>query len=387
MYINHNLTEIEVFGLHSLHNLSDGHSYFDTNIIYKDVIDSLPEIWSIAASTPIPKMENDFKSNFSKFYKLHGLLDYPYFSICPTASNSIDIIGAWAHETRCIVGLIEPTFDNLALLLKRREVSIESIPESYFHQIEQLEKEIKVKKLGALFIVNPNNPTGVRLSEENIKDIIYLCKRMNVTIIFDTTFRFSNPFPIDEYMLLQEAAVSFIILEDTGKFWPALDTKASLLVYSENNASLLRKIYEEIYLCSSNLSLAILSFMINKTYDIGGINFIHNFINERMNYVKESLSKTLVEVKNNNESIMSVAWLNIEKLNTTDLELVKYFRTHNLSVLPGRYFFWNSHHKNGHQFIRISLLKSYEKFVAAINILSLALAKYPSNIINMEKSC
>lgn len=61
MYINQNLTEIEVLGLHSLHNLSDGHSYFDTNIIYKDVIDNLTKIWSIAASTPIPKMENDFK--------------------------------------------------------------------------------------------------------------------------------------------------------------------------------------------------------------------------------------------------------------------------------------------------------------------------------------
>jgi aspartate/methionine/tyrosine aminotransferase len=371
---NQSLTEHEVFGLSVKYNLADGHSYISAKKHFGAVLCNLPELWDSAVETPIPKMEKIFKDIFADYFALPGLKDHKHFSVCPTASNSIDIVGAWARSRNFKIGLVEPTFDNLAQLLRRREVLLEAIPEDVFSDLGLLEEVIQDRNLDAVFMVNPNNPTGFVIDAVMMKSIIELCQKLDVILILDTSFRFCHKTRIDEYALLVERGASFIILEDTGKQWPTLDAKASLLSYSEDLANDIRTIYEEIYLCCSNFSLRVIIAFIEATLKKGGLHYMHSIIANNAEIARSQLTGTLVDIEHPHpDSSMAVIWLNIERTGLSDLELTDYLAKYDVAVLPGRYFYWNSHEVVGHDRIRIAIMKPDDQFGFSISRLKQAL--------------
>lgn len=382
---NNNLTELEVFGLSAAYNLADGHSYISAKKHFSSVLSALPALWHSAVNTPIPEMEKRFKNKFAEYFALEGLREHTHFCVCPTASNSIDIVGAWARAKHYKVGLVEPTFDNLAQLLRRREVALEAVPETMLFDLDALEQLILGEGLDALFLVNPNNPTGVALDVEAMSNIIALCHKHNVILILDTSFRFCHQTAIDEYSLLREAGLSFIVLEDTGKQWPTLDTKASLLSYSQDLSTDIRNIYEEIYLCCSNFSLRVIIEFIDATLKKGGISYMHSVVTQNIGIARSELEGTLVGIETAEaDSVMSVMWLNIERTALSDLELTDYLGKRGVAVLPGRYFYWNSHHVAGHDRIRIALMKADDIFGSSIRRLKQALLEL--DVLSMAKN-
>lgn len=371
---NNCLTELEVYGLSAPYNLADGHSYLSASQYFNSVVSALPALWEAAEKTPVPEMELLFKDKFSDYFGLQGLKNNTLFSVCPTASNSIDIVGAWAREMNYTVGLVEPIFDNLAQLLRRREVRLTPVAEAAFANIECLREAIAEQKLDVLFMVNPNNPTGTVISESMMSAIMDVCVAHGVVVVLDTSFRFCNSTTIDEYQMLLDKKASFIILEDTGKQWPSLDTKVSLLSYSLDVAPTVRSIYEELYLCSSNFSLRILIEFIDATQAKGGISYIQSLVKSNVTYACEALSTTQIALESpSHASIMSVVWLNIERTGLDDLSLTAYLATYGVAVLPGRYFYWNSHHSAGHHYVRIAVLKPDHLFKHSIIQLKKAL--------------
>jgi len=385
---NNNLTELEVFGLSAQYNLADGHSYISAEKHFNTVLSELPALWRSANETPVPDMERIFKNKFAEYFGLEGLSNHSGYSICPTASNSIDIVGAWARSMNYKVGLVEPTFDNLAQLLRRREVELEAISEIVLADIVSLEEVLRSKQLDVLFMVNPNNPTGTVIGAAAMSNIVELCSRLDVVLVLDTSFRFCHKTDIDEYALLKEKGCSFIILEDTGKQWPTLDTKASLLSYSENLERGIRNIYEEIYLCCSNLSLRVIIAFIDATLNKGGVSYMQSVISKNIEIVKSELKNSLVTIDAvEPDSTMTVMWLNIEKTGLSDLELTEYLAKFSVAVLPGRYFYWNSHHVAGHNRIRIALLKPDDQFGPSMVRLKEALTDLEAFKISENRHC
>jgi len=383
---NSNLTELEVFGLSAKYNLADGHSYISAEKHFNTVLSELPALWQSATEVPIPDMERLFKNKFAEYFGLKGLSKHASFSVCPTASNSIDIVGAWARSMNYKVGLVEPTFDNLAQLLRRREVELEAISEMVLADMVLLERFLVSKELDVLFMVNPNNPTGTAIGSVAMSNIAQLCSRLDVVLVLDTSFRFCHKNDIDEYALLKEKGTSFIILEDTGKQWPTLDTKASLLSYSENLERNIRNIYEEIYLCCSNLSLRVIIAFIDATLEKGGISYMQSVISTNIELVKSKLKNSLVTIESvETDSTMTVMWLNIEKTGLSDLELTEYLASYGIAVLPGRYFFWNSHNIAGHDRIRIALLKPDDEFGPSVQRLKNALEELESMAVQRKR--
>lgn len=363
-----------MYGLSAPYNLADGHSYLSALHYFDSVVAALPEFWAAAEKTSVPEMEALFKEKFASYFGLDGLKEHSLFSVCPTASNSIDIVGAWAKEKNYTVGLVEPTFDNLAQLMRRRGVDLKPIAEVDFADIECLRQIIVEQKLDVLFMVNPNNPTGTVISENMMSAIMDLCVEHGVIVVLDTSFRFCNNNSVDEYQMLLDKKASFIILEDTGKQWPSLDTKVSLLSYSEDVAAGVRSVYEELYLCSSNLSLRILIGFIDATQAKGGISYIQSLVRENAKYAYEALSTTQVVVElPSSDATMSVVWLDIEQTGLDDLSLTAYLATYGVAVLPGRYFYWNSHHIAGHNRVRIAVLKPDHVFKRSVDQLKKAL--------------
>ena len=97
---------------------------------------------------------------------------------------------------------------------------------------------------------------------------------------------------------------------------------------------------------------------------------MQQLILERRQYVLKQLAESLLKPEfYNTRTLMSVIWLNISETKMSDLELVKYLNKFSLSILPGRYFYWNDHANLGHSYVRISLLKRYNTFFNSISVL------------------
>jgi aspartate/methionine/tyrosine aminotransferase len=374
------LTDIEIRGLSSHYSLADGHAYQDIDECYKAIINSLPDCWGEACTRPIPELEFSFKQAYATLAGSPALTGITQFKICPTASNSIDIVGAFLAELNIKTALIEPTFDNLALLLKRRSVELVSIYDDLLVDAARhdgLGPDVLDENVRALFLVNPNNPTGRVLSEAEFRAIVNYCAHTGTKVILDNSFRLHNRRPFDDYRLLEESGVSFVCIEDTGKVFPTLDMKGSLLVYSEDNQPLMDRIYNEIFLCTSAFSLVVLEKFLTVTAQVGLHKTVWRTVDTHRQLLRAALDLSILEVDlSARQSSLSVEWLDCSLAGLDDFRVCSQFEQQGITVLPGRMFYWNSHHVPAHQRnLRISLLKPHAKFADAVDRLSMSVGR------------
>lgn len=363
------LTEFEVVGLRAAFNFADGHAYHRMPKELMPIMNRIKTVWRESSSKEMPELEEKFKRAMSRIIRSTVLGNHSYYSLCPTASNSIDIAAAWLASNKYSVGLLEPVFDNLFLILKRRGISICDIQESDLKDIQQLEKKIERHNLKALFIVTPNNPTGFELSREEFRQIASLCSKKGLALVIDKTFRLYSRSSYDEYQILTNYQTKYIVIEDTGKTWPTHETKVSLMAYSESIASEVRSIYEEIYLCHSKFAITLLATLIERTHRIGIEKIIWEEIDKRRSRMREALKDIpLIPLINDDCCPIPLEWMDCSQTGLNDLELVKKLKGFEIAVLPGRFFFWNSPEKHVNT-IRISLLRSdaiFEKGIESI---------------------
>lgn len=370
------LTDFEVSGLHSNFCLADGHAYQDLHPAFSKIVRSLPQIWHDSAALSIPEAEQLFNQTYASFIRSPILTSYKNFRICPTASNSIDLVGAVLKALEKNAVLVEPTFDNLALLVKRRGVSLSAVGDKeLFAAAEANEIEVdfpEFKHIGALFLVNPNNPTGIVLSEEGFKNIVYFCKKHNVILVVDNCFRIYRRNLFDDYQILIESGVSFIGFEDTGKVWPTQDMKASIIYFSDDLRTLFNELYNEVYLCVSNFTLRILSGFIEATAKAGVQETIWNTVDQRRAMLRKAVEGSWLSVPDMSiHSKLPVEWLVYSAGDKNDLSICEELKLYNLAVLPGRHFYWNSADDHRHQkYIRVSLMKRETIFMTGLTILT-----------------
>ncbi len=374
------LTDIEVGGLSSPYSLADGHAYQDLSDAYAPVVEGLADSWKRAQATPIPDMERRYVHTFGSVVGSKTLATLRNFKICPTASNSIDILGAFLATKGLRTGLIEPTFDNLALLLLRRGVDLPAIDDAALVKAidaDALGAFLAPFRVGGLFLVNPNNPTGRVLTRAQLDVVVNTCLRTNTTLLLDNSFRIHNRHAFDDYAVLLESGVSFVAFEDTGKTFPTLDMKASILAYSEDNKALVEEIYKEFYLCVSSFALDVLIGFLEATARHGLEDTVWKVVDEHRAQLRFAMSGTVLRVHPEAlDSNLSVEWIDCSGTGLSDLELCALIQKSGLTLLPGRQFYWKNsalpaHHSN----VRASLLKPKLAYRKALEILSAQLAR------------
>lgn len=372
----HTLTDFEVAGLHSNYCLADGHAYQDMHPAFSHIVDSLPDLWRYASEQSIPEAEQLFNKTYASFIDSPILKEVKNFRICPTASNSIDLIAAVLKVLDLNAVLVEPTFDNLALLVRRRGISLSSVVDKALYQAAESNTIDEVfphlKEVGALFIVHPNNPTGLTLTEQAFKNLVVFCKKHHIVMVIDNCFRIYRRTLFDDYKILIESDVPFMAFEDTGKVWPTQDLKASLVYFSDHLRDVYNDIYNEVYLCVSNFSLRIIARFFEETAKVGLQKTIWDIVDTRRALLRKTIDgSSLLVPEISLHSKLPVEWLTYSLSNKNDLQICRELRELNLAVLPGRQFYWNSSHEKPHQqFIRVSLMKRESVFLKGLSILS-----------------
>lgn len=371
------LTEIESIGLSSRYDLANGHASHELAPSQRAIIDRFPRLWEHAAQQKSHEVALAYKYAFQQLANTPSLINYDFYKICPTASNSIDLVGAWLSDNHIHTALIEPTFDNLYLILKRRGVELTPLTEEGLHEGAWIDV---FKQVDAVFLVNPNNPTGKVITQKLFSEIINWCAENNKILILDNSFRFFTSQTFDVYQILLDAKVTFLSIEDTGKVWPTQEIKASLLVCSKNIYSAIHAIYDEIFLCHSNFALSILTEFLKDAHQRGLAESVWKEVAKRRELFRASLDEEILSIHEGSmNSTLSVEWVKIERYFEHDLDISMHFSARNLIFLPGRPFYWNRKSlffkPNS---IRFALLKPKHEFFTAVNFLKNELKRLKS---------
>jgi aspartate/methionine/tyrosine aminotransferase len=365
------LTQHEIEALRTRFNLADAHTHQGQSKSQRAIVSRLPELWYEAEG----EMQATFERRFVEaFLRLHGqqtalargkgMLSY---------AASISTLGAamYLKQRRMAVTLVEPVFDNLRDILRNTEIELRPLPESALADPERIYERLSAAvSTEALFLVDPNNPTGFSMlghGRRGFEEVVRFCRDHGKLLIFDFSFASfalaGDVGRFDVYELLDGSGVSYMTIEDTGKTWPIQDAKCALLTVSDD-------IYEAVYNIHTSVLLNVSPFVLNLvTHYVedsmeDGWESIRNVLETNRQAARGLLDGTILRYQDAVVPV-SVAWFEITRPDLTATELQRILHSHGIYVLPGTYFYWDNPAR-GDRYVRMALARDPEMFRAAM---------------------
>lgn len=377
------ITQHEIEALKTEYNLADAHTHQSQSISQQEIVNDLPNLWYSAEKKTQFESEQEF---IEKFYTMHGqttaLKRKEDIYLVYAASISMHITATYLMQRGMSVGLIEPCFDNLHDLMKHMRVPLSPLDESLFSDASTIYDNL-VKNalcLDAIFIVDPNNPTGFSIFSDGTEcfmELVRFCKDYNKLLIMDFCFsafvKVSGGARFDVYEILEGSGVSFIAMEDTGKTWPIQDAKCSTLQTSKDINDDVYNILTSVLLNVSPFILRMVTRYVEDSVkdDFASVRTVLDVNRElAVSYLDGGLLKYCPpEIKS------SVAWFEITDPSINADQLQETLRAHNVYVLPGKYFYW-AHPERGQRYIRLALARDSDMFLGAMKVAAGVINEY-----------
>ncbi|MFI1801642.1 pyridoxal phosphate-dependent aminotransferase [Streptomyces sp. NPDC020379] len=375
------LTQHEIEALKTRFNLADAHTHQQQSPGQQEIVAALPALWYEAETTKQAELEDRFKE---VFFRLHGQNSVRAEStmLSYAASISTLVAGMYLKRHDISVSLVEPCFDNLPDVLHNVGVHPVPVPEDALHDADRIYERLAASvTTDALFLVDPNNPTGFSLlshGRKGFEEVIRFCVDHDKLFIVDLCFaafaladpRFGR---FDLYELLDTSGVRYIALEDTGKTWPLQDAKCALLTCS-------RDLYEDVYNIHTSVLLDVSPFILNflaryvEDSIEDGMASVRDVITRNRETAQKALAGSLLEHIEPAVNV-SVAWFRIQDADIKATDLQRHLARHEVYVLPGTYFFWNEPER-GESYVRLALARDPGEFLASVTRLREAVDGY-----------
>jgi aspartate/methionine/tyrosine aminotransferase len=364
-----NLTGYEIDSLPQIYNLTDGHAFRRWSAAEEAIIDRSAQLFSNNNRLRQIEIEREYVRDFSRLAGQtcdEGALGY---LMCFTASMAFEIVANYLRLNRLRLALIEPCFDNLADIFHRHDIPMRPIPDVLLEASrERFERALRAIDSDAICLVTPNNPTGMTLTEGNLRRLLAFCKERRKLVIVDNCFRAYLPRHsiYDQYRLVLEAGVDSVLVEDTGKTWPTSEIKAPFFAVSRARGLFDRvyDIYTDFLLHVSPVGIKLMHEFIrlSRQDDMASI---HEVVRVNRRALRDNLAGTFLTPCE--REFASVAWLRIDHpLNA--LELKRILDEHGVFVLPGNHFFWHDP-RQGEKYIRVALARDADMFREASALL------------------
>lgn len=370
------LTQHEVQALKHKYNFADAHTHQSQSISQLEIVKRLPELWLESEQIKQEVLNRRFIQTFYKVRKIESALMPNNIMLHYAASVATIQVANFLLKKRLTVSLLEPCFDNLYEILMHMEIPLSPLKEDLLHEEDKIYENLKNHvKTDALFIIDPNNPTGFTLldkkNKQSFENLVRFCKDYDKILIID--YCFANFLMNDEeielydtYKILRESGVKYMAIEDTGKTWPIQDAKIAMLKVSDNLYDELYSIYTAYIL---NVSPFILNFLTEYIKDSQKHQFAStkNLLNTNRRVVEEIFDNSILKIQNPKGKV-SVAWCEIMDPNLTATELQRILCTGGVYVLPGTYFFWHNP-AQGERYIRIALARNTDNFLEGMSLI------------------
>ncbi|MGI9098504.1 MAG: aminotransferase class I/II-fold pyridoxal phosphate-dependent enzyme [Solirubrobacteraceae bacterium] len=376
------LTQHEILGLTKAFNLSDAHTHQRQSYTQHSIVERLPALWYSAEQSLQVESERAFVDAFFRLHNQPTALESNRALLSYAASVSTLVAGMYLRKHRLSVTLIEPCFDNLHDVLHNVGVPIAPIDEGCFEDpatiYASLEHHVRTD---ALFLVDPNNPTGFSLLQhgrDGFEEIVRFCSDYNKVLLFDfcfAAFALADPAVerFDVYSLLEESGITYIAIEDTGKTWPVQDAKCAILMTSNDIWDDVYNIHTSVLLNVSPFVLQMLRAYIEDSIE-DDLASVRNICVGNRQAATSVLAGSILEYQTPTVDV-SVAWFKINHARLWATRLHADLVDVGVCVLPGTGFFWSTPSR-GQDYVRIALARDPQMFASAVTQLRDVLRSY-----------
>jgi aspartate/methionine/tyrosine aminotransferase len=348
----------EIIGLQEYRfNLTDAHPRYQPVASQSAILDNLGQHYWDAVKVPYQELTDNFERAFYFLANQPTALTLDRkCMLCYSASLCIQIIASYIRGQSLRVALLEPIFDNVSGTLKAEEIDLVPLPEE---QLRTIDGYLEKNSVQVVWVTLPNNPTGLLLSENEFRQLVYSCQKYRVMLVIDFCFRFfAASMTWDQYMVLEESGVTYAVIEDTGKTWPTQDLKIGMLQSSSDIYGSLYRYYDNHILNVSPFILRLLTRLIEDTRTRGLDNTIRKIIRTNREIVVDAVKDTILQCQLP-QAPVSVAWLKIVDDTIEASKPWAMCKQAAVYLLPGSQFFWHNP-ALGDRFVRISLVRDVE---------------------------
>lgn len=366
-----------------------GHEIFHLNIGQPDIetpaafFDTLKEfkakVLEYAPSPGIPALVEAIRAYYARLG-----VDYAADDILITTggSEALLILMMCIFDEGSEVLIPEPFYPNYNTFVNAAGGVIHPIPTSVedgyrYATREKLEAGIN-ENTRAIMITNPGNPTGLVLTEEELKTIVEVALEHDIYIIADEVYReffYGGSGMAMSLAQFPEAAQNVVLIDSVSKRFSACGARIGCLV-SKNKALMA----EALKFCQARLSVATLDQVASAVlYSMDESYFaaVRKEYQLRRDTVIEALKKIPgVTVSQPEGAFYLMAALPVEDAEAFQIWLLEKFEDHGQTVMfaPGEPFYATP--GCGKNEIRIAYVLKKERLERAIELLGLGLAEY-----------
>jgi aspartate/methionine/tyrosine aminotransferase len=361
-----NLTELEIAALDQYHNLADGHAVRSWSLGEQRVVDRAATLLCPTDRERQRAIEHKYLRSFLQLAGQTPPCGAVCF-FCFTASSAIEAIANLLRLRGDSVALVEPCFDNLSDILRRHRVPLRPLDDALYTTPSEFVDTLARQRPSAVFVVSPNNPTGRHLDATAFAVLIDYCKRSRAVLIVDACFRFYVPRKerYDQYAMLANSDIDWILIEDTGKTWPTAEIKAPFFMVSSGLAPTMAHIYSDFLLHVSPFALRLLEGFIVAAIEDDLFAVTQPIAENRQVLLDALRDAPLIEA---GVGALSVAWLEITD-GIAAATLVNRLADGGVHVLPGGQFFWHDPGRGSHH-VRVALARDPQRFREAARRIS-----------------
>lgn len=345
-------TEYERLGISSDINLSDAHARQERTEAQSEIVGNLGRLYVAAEQKKQGQLEQEFIDTFLRLAGQRQHFPYNRYFLSYAASCAIDMVSQLCREHGYTVGLIEPCFDNISNYLLRRGVPLVPVGDVALFRNRCLPTD----NIQVLWMVAPNNPSGLWPTREVFTNIVEQCVARNIIIVADFCFRFfaDGFLAFDQHGILIEKKARFIIIEDTGKTWPTLDIKCGITLCSNDLSLDLFQRHDDLLLNVSPFALALITeFLINSS-----LSGLTQSVRAEAWANRATLLSALSEFPwvqcRTAQNTFPLLWMEILRESDCAIKLYMRLSSKGVHVLPGANFFWSDRNR-GRNCFRIAL--------------------------------
>jgi len=168
---------------------------------------------------PPQRMKEEIKASFDSLLTqypsgmgVNSLLAGKYFSIrqdhVVVGNGAAELIKALMEAQEGTVGIIAPTFEEYPNRLRKenRIIAHTLQTKGFRYSAKEIQDFFQDREVGAIVLVNPDNPSGNFLPQEEVMNLIAWCKERGIRLVIDESFvDFSNrSFTLLDDVLLEE---------------------------------------------------------------------------------------------------------------------------------------------------------------------------------------
>ena len=361
------LSEYERLALDGTINLSDGHARQPLSERQRRIIARSSELFDASLTQTQKQIEAAFLTHFFLCARQRVRSDRDFIFLTFSSSSAIKIAAQYCRLRGLRVCLIEPCFDNIVHLLRTEGVALTPVPEQRLNEIHLWASELTPDV--AVWIVQPNNPTGFCMEEQAFRRLILTVAQRQATLIIDLSFRFYADMlrQWDQYQSLRESNAAFLCFEDTGKTWSLADIKVGITVCSGQIAPLIYRLHDELLLNVSAFDLLLLDEFVKDTLRHGLNETICRTVDINRQLVHALVQEGLVL-----HATQSCQHVPMELLclpgGRVSAEFWASLRRRGVHVLPASSYFW-SRPELGRSLFRIPLARPERDIRVASNIM------------------